>query len=110
MMTIYVVLCQYDGVLRSDEEGLVYIGTEINFVLIVGNVAFNLFEGQIRHINESVSCPIKITYSSKYGSMSICAHVCVQEDLTVTFMICTMSRESLYISLAPLSNYEPSPC
>lgn len=39
-----MVLCHYDGVLRSGEEYLVYIGGERRVVLTNGDVAFEHFE------------------------------------------------------------------
>lgn len=45
-------------------------------------ISFDHFEGQIRCISESGFPLIKIMYSFKCETISICAHVSNQEDLT----------------------------
>lgn len=47
-MSSAVLLCHYNGILRSEEEDPVYIRGEKRVLLIEGDVSFDLFESQIR--------------------------------------------------------------
>lgn len=59
-----MILCNYDGVLRGDEEDHLYIGGERRVVLLDDdNVTYDFFKSQIRCICRSGSSPIKMMCS-----------------------------------------------
>lgn len=62
-------------ILTSKEEDRVYIGCEKKVFLVDGDISFDLFGSQIRHISGNGSSPIKIIYFLLCEVMSICAHV-----------------------------------
>lgn len=74
-----MVLCHYEGILRSKEEDPVYVRGERKVVLIDKGVTFDQFESQIKRVN-GCRFSTKIIYSFKCEAMSFCVHVPVQED------------------------------
>lgn len=64
-MRSVVVLCQYGGILRNEEDDPVFIGGEKRVLLLDGNVFFHLFEGQIKHTSRIGFAPMKLIYSIK---------------------------------------------
>lgn len=75
----------FDGVLNSNQEDPFYIGGKKR-VFIIDN-----------EISESRTIFIKIMYSLKYETLSICAHVPTQEDLTIMLYLHDIYNIDLYI-------------
>lgn len=94
-----MVLCHYDGILKSEEEGSVYIGGERRVVLIDNDATFEHFESKKRLMVGCGSSPIKVIYLLKCEAMSICADVPVRRIYwsCYTFMIFIMPGGSLYM-------------
>lgn len=64
-MRSVVVLCHYGGVLKNEEEDLVFIGGEKRFLLLDVNVPFHLFESLIRHASGIGSASVKLILLDK---------------------------------------------
>lgn len=70
-----MVLCQYDGILKNEEEDRMYVEGERKVVLVDRDVMFDMFESQIKRVSGCGSVHIKINYSFKCEAMYVCAHV-----------------------------------
>lgn len=110
-MRSYIVLCHYNGILRSEEEDPVYIGGEKRVLLVDGDVPFDLFESQIRRASSSGFSPIKIIYFLKCEANLDCAQVLLQEDLTVMsylYNLYKVGRTCIYVDKGPYQTLSPS--
>lgn len=101
-MKSLVVFCHHDGILRSKEEYVIYIGVRWGLSPQTVVLCF-IYKSQITGATGSGSSFIKIKYSLKREVMLTCAQVPAENlHACYVFMIFIIFTDSLYMSLGAL--------